>query len=80
VTDSFPKFRDKSRASVRDYRIRKAIESLDILKKESVKVKGCYNKIVRRVIALFRQLVYYNYNRVKFGEFEHMRKKADKIN
>jgi hypothetical protein len=24
-------------------------------------------------------LVYYNYNRVKFGEFEHIRKKADEI-
>jgi hypothetical protein len=64
---------------VRDYRIRKAIESLNILKKESAKVKSCYNKAVRRIIAFFRQLVYYNYNRVKFGEFEHVREKADKI-
>jgi hypothetical protein len=65
---------------VRDYRIKKAIKSPDILKKKSAKVKGCYNKTVRRVIAFFRQLVYYNYNRVKFGEFEHIRKKADEIN
>jgi hypothetical protein len=64
---------------VRDYRIRKAIKSPDILKKESAKVKGCYNKAARRVIAFFRQLVYYNYNRVKFGEFEHVRERADKI-
>jgi hypothetical protein len=65
---------------VRDYRIRKAIKSPDILKKKSAKVKGCYNKAARRVIAFFRQLVYYNYNRVKFGEFEHVREKADEIN
>jgi hypothetical protein len=65
---------------VKDYRIRKAIKSPDILKKESVKVKGCYNKAVRRVIAFFRQSVYYNYNRVKFGEFKYMREKANKIN
>jgi hypothetical protein len=64
---------------VRDYRIKKAIESLDILKKESAKVKGCYSKAARRVITFFRQSVYYNYNRVKFGEFEHIKKKADKI-
>jgi hypothetical protein len=64
---------------VRDYRIRKAIESPDILKKKSVKVKGCYGKAVRRVIAFFRQSVYYDYNRVKFGEFEHVRERADKI-
>jgi hypothetical protein len=65
---------------VRDYRIRKAIKSPDILKKESAKVKGCYSKAARRIIAFFRQLVYYNHNRVKFGEFEHIRKRADKIN
>jgi hypothetical protein len=64
---------------VRDYRIRKAIKSPDILKKESAKVKGCYGKAARRVIAFFRQLVYYDYNRVKFGEFKHVRKKADEI-
>jgi hypothetical protein len=64
---------------VRDYRIRKVIESPDILKKESAKVKGCYSKAVRRVITLFRQSVYYDYNRVKFGEFEHVRERADEI-
>jgi hypothetical protein len=64
---------------VRDYRIRKAIESSDILKKESAKVKGCYSKAARRVIAFFRQLVYYNYNKVKFKEFEHVRERADEI-
>jgi hypothetical protein len=64
---------------VKDYKIKKAIKSSDILKKESVKVKGYYNKIVKRVIIFFRQLVYYNYNKVKFEEFEHIRKKADKI-
>jgi hypothetical protein len=51
----------------------------DILKKESAKVKGYYNKAAKRVIAFFRQLVYYDYNRVKFGEFEHIREKANKI-
>jgi hypothetical protein len=65
---------------VRDYRIKKAIESPDILKKESAKVKGCYNKAARKVIAFFTQSVYYNYNKVKFKEFEHIRKRADKIN
>jgi hypothetical protein len=64
---------------VRDYRIKKAIKSLDILKKESAKVKSCYNKAVRRVIAFFRQLVYYNYNKIKFGEFKYIRERADKI-
>jgi hypothetical protein len=64
---------------VRDYKIRKAIESPDILKKKFAKVKGCYSKAARRVIAFFRQSVYYNYNKVKFGEFEHVRKRADKI-
>jgi hypothetical protein len=80
VTDSFSKFRDKERALVRDYKIRKAIKLLDILKKESAKVKSCYSKAARRVIAFFKQLVYYNYNRVKFGEFKHIREKANKIN
>jgi hypothetical protein len=65
---------------VKDYRIRKTIKSSDILKKKSVKVKGCYNKAVKRVIAFFKQLVYYNYNKVKFGEFKHIREKANKIN
>jgi hypothetical protein len=65
---------------VRDYKIKKAIKSPDILKKESAKVKGYYSKAARRVIALFKQLVYYNYNSVKFREFEHIREKADKIN
>jgi hypothetical protein len=65
---------------VRDYRIKKAIKSLDILKKKSAKVKGCYNKAARRVITLFRQLVYYNYNKVKFEEFKYIRERADKIN
>jgi hypothetical protein len=64
---------------VKDYRIKKAIKSPDILKKESAKVKGYYNKAARRVIALFRQSVYYNYNKVKFGEFKHVREKADEI-
>jgi hypothetical protein len=64
---------------VRDYRIRKAIKSPDILKKESAKVKGCYSRAARRVIAFFGQLVYYDYNRVKFGEFEHVRERADEI-
>jgi hypothetical protein len=63
---------------VRDYRIGKAIKSPDILKKESAKVKGCYSKAVRRVIAFFKQSVYYNYNRVKFEEFEHVRKRPTK--
>jgi hypothetical protein len=49
------------------------------LKKESAKVKGCYSKAVRRVIAFFKQLVYYNHNRVKFGEFEYVKEKADEI-
>jgi hypothetical protein len=65
---------------VKDYKIKKAIKSPDILKKEFVKIKGCYNKITKRVIAFFKQLVYYNYNKVKFGEFKHIRKKANKIN
>jgi hypothetical protein len=65
---------------VKDYKIRKAIKSLDILKKKFAKVKGCYNKATRKVIAFFKQLVYYNYNRVKFGEFKYVRKKANKIN
>jgi hypothetical protein len=64
---------------VKDYKIKKAIKLPDISKKESAKVKSYYNKAVRRVIALFKQLVYYNYNKVKFREFEHIRKKANKI-
>jgi hypothetical protein len=64
---------------VRDYKIGKAIKSPDIVKKESAKVKGCYSKAAKRVIALFRQSVYYNHNKVKFGEFEHVRKRADEI-
>jgi hypothetical protein len=64
---------------VKDYKIRKAIKSLNIIKKEFVKIKDCYNKVAKRVITLFRQLVYYNYNKVKFREFKHIRKKADKI-
>jgi hypothetical protein len=65
---------------VRDYKIKKAIKLLDILKKESAKVKGCYSKTARKVIAFFKQLVYYDYNKVKFGEFKHIKKRADKIN
>jgi hypothetical protein len=65
---------------IRDYKIRKAIKSPDILKKKSVKVKDCYSKAAKRVIAFFRQLVYYNYNKVKFREFEHIRERADEIN
>jgi hypothetical protein len=64
---------------VRDYRIKKAIESPDILKKESAKVKDYYSKVARRVIAFFRQSVYYDHNRVKFGEFEHVKEKANEI-
>jgi hypothetical protein len=64
---------------VRDYKIRKAIKSPDILKKEFAKVKSCYGRAARSVIALFRQLVYYNYNKVEFEEFEYVREKADKI-
>jgi hypothetical protein len=64
---------------IRDYRIKKAIKSLNILKKESAKIKGCYSKTAKRAIAFFRQLVYYNYNKVKFREFEYIRKRADEI-
>jgi hypothetical protein len=64
---------------VKDYKIRKVIKSLDILKKKSVKVKNCYNKAIKSVIALFKQLVYYNYNKVKFEEFKYIREKANKI-
>ena len=64
---------------VKDYRIRKAIKSPDILKKESAKVKNCYNKTAKKVIAFFKQLIYYNYNKVKFGEFKYIKEKADKI-
>jgi hypothetical protein len=52
----------------------------DILKKESDKVKSYYNKATKSIIVLFKQSVYYNYNKVKFGEFEHIREKANKIN
>jgi hypothetical protein len=52
---------------------------LDILKKESVKVKSYYNKAIKSVIALFRQSVYYNYNKVKFKEFKNIREKTNKI-
>jgi hypothetical protein len=64
---------------VKDYRIKKAIKSPDILKKKFAKVKGCYNKVTRKIIAFFKQLVYYNYNKVKFGEFEYIREKVNKI-
>jgi hypothetical protein len=64
---------------VKDYKIKKAIKLLDILKKKSAKVKDCYNKAAKKVIAFFKQLVYYNYNKVKFKEFKHIRKKANKI-
>jgi hypothetical protein len=64
---------------IKDYKIKKVIKLLNILKKEFAKVKGCYNKTVRKVIAFFRQLVYYNYNKVKFGEFKHIKEKANKI-
>jgi hypothetical protein len=65
---------------VKDYKIRKTIKSLNILKKESIKVKGYYNKVIKKVIAFFKQSVYYNYNKVKFREFKYIRKKADEIN
>jgi hypothetical protein len=65
---------------VRDYKIRKTIKSSDIIKKEFAKVKGYYNKTAKRVIILFKQLVYYNYNKVKFKEFKHIKEKANKIN
>jgi hypothetical protein len=65
---------------VKNYRIGKAIGLLNILKKESAKVKGYYSRLARRVIALFRQLIYYNYNRVKFKEFKYIKEKADEIN
>jgi hypothetical protein len=29
---------------------------------------------------LFKQLVYYNYNKVEFREFKYIREKANKIN
>jgi hypothetical protein len=65
---------------VKDYKVKKAIKLLNILKKEFVKVKSYYNKVARKVITLFKQSVYYNYNKVKFREFEHIREKANKIN
>jgi hypothetical protein len=55
------------------------MESPDISKKESAKVKSCYGRAARSVMALFRQSVYYNHNRVEFGEFEHVRERADEI-
>jgi hypothetical protein len=64
---------------IKDYKIKKAIKSPDILKKKSVKVKGYYNKTARRVIVFFKQLVYYNYNKVKFGEFKHIKKRLTKL-
>jgi hypothetical protein len=64
---------------VKDYKIRKAIKSLNILKKEFVKIKVYYNKAIRKVITFFKQLVYYNYNKVKFGEFKHIKKKLTKL-
>jgi hypothetical protein len=45
---------------------------LNILKKEFVKIKSYYNKAVKRIIALFKQLIYYNYNKVKFREFKYI--------
>jgi hypothetical protein len=64
---------------VKDYKIRKAIKSPDILKKEFAKVKSYYNKAVKSIITLFRQLVYYNYNKVKFREFKHIKKRPTKL-
>jgi hypothetical protein len=64
---------------IKDYKIRKAIKALDILKKKSAKVKSCYNKVIKSVITLFRQLVYYNHNKVKFKEFKHIKEKANEI-
>jgi hypothetical protein len=61
--------------TVKDYKIKKAIKLLNILKKEFVKIKSYYNKTAKRVITLFKQLVYYNYNKVKFGEFKHIKEK-----
>jgi hypothetical protein len=55
------------------------MESPDISKKESAKVKSCHGRAARSVMALFRQSVYYNHNRVEFGEFEHVRERADEI-
>jgi hypothetical protein len=65
---------------IKNYKIKKTIKSLNILKKKFAKVKGCYNKAAKRVITLFKQSVYYNYNKVKFGEFKYIRKKANEIN
>jgi hypothetical protein len=64
---------------VKDYKIKKTIKSLDILKKKSAKVKSCYSKAAKSIIALFKQSVYYNYNKVEFEEFEHIREKVNKI-
>jgi hypothetical protein len=49
---------------IKDYKVKKAIKLLNILKKESVKIKSYYNKTIKKVIVLFKQLVYYNYNKV----------------
>jgi hypothetical protein len=65
---------------VKNYKIRKVIKLLNILKEKSVKVKSYYNKITKRVIVFFKQSVYYKYNKFKFKEFKHIREKANKIN
>jgi hypothetical protein len=64
---------------VKNYKIKKTIKSPDILKKEFAKIKSCYSKIAKSIITLFRQLVYYNYNKVKFEEFKYIKEKADEI-
>jgi hypothetical protein len=64
---------------VKNYKIKKAIKSPDILKKESVKIKSYYNKTAKRITMLFRQTVYYNYNKVKFGEFKYIKKRLTKL-
>jgi hypothetical protein len=65
---------------VKDYKIEKAIKLLNILKKKFAKVKDCYNKAIKKIITFFKQLIYYNYNKVKFKEFKYIKKKANKIN
>jgi hypothetical protein len=64
---------------VKNYKVKKAIKLLNILKEESAKVKSYYYKTAKEIITFFRQSVYYNYNKVKFGEFKHIREKANKI-
>jgi hypothetical protein len=54
VTNSFSEFKNKLKALIKDYKIKKAIKSLDILKKEFVKVKSYYNKITKKAIVLFK--------------------------